>query len=138
MSFPRARVAHVVTWRLLFVIGGWFDTELVNTVEYYDPAIDKWETVAPMLSARAQAAAHALNEFIYVLGGADEKRVLQSIERYNVGENSWTKVNFWLSFHDSFRSGRCILFRKRKGNIYFISFVAVARNRMYRLAINCC
>lgn len=88
MSIPRCKSAHVVLSGRLFVIGGSDeDVSRLRSVEYYEPLIDKWQTVAPMLHKRIMLAASTLNGFIYVIGGEGEGGHLQSIERYNPSEN---------------------------------------------------
>lgn len=92
MSTARFCPAHVVTSGRLFVFGGrkW---SALKSVEYYEPSANKWQTVAPMLHERRNAATCASNGFIYVLGGCYDWDALQSIERYDLRENAWTEVN---------------------------------------------
>lgn len=100
MSLPRRFSAHVVLSDRLFVIGGNVEqNQNVNSVENYDPLTDKWESVAPMQHIRSGAAACVAKGFIYVFGGWDAKHLLQSMERYEPGENTWTKVGcIWRLF----------------------------------------
>lgn len=46
-----------------------------------------------MLQMRMGAAACALNGILYVTGGRGDNHILNTIEKYNPVENSWTEVN---------------------------------------------
>lgn len=89
MSIARDSPSHVVLSGRLYVIGGWMCDK---SVEYYDPPTNKWQSVAPMIQGRGRPAVGALNGYIYVFGGRGSLDVLQSIERYDPAENSWTEV----------------------------------------------
>lgn len=90
---PRCYSTHVVLADFLFVIGGRnAKFNAVNSVEYYEPLTDNWQSAAPLLHERECAAACVSNGFIYVLGGDDHSKLLQSIERYDRRDNSWTEV----------------------------------------------
>lgn len=45
MSTARYGSSHVVLSGRLYVMGGWGDNK---SVEYYEPATNKWQTAAPM------------------------------------------------------------------------------------------
>lgn len=97
MSTARCFSAHTVLSGSLLVIGGMDEQDrFLNSVEHYVPLTDKWEPVAPMRHGRADALACALNGFVYVNGGRGTVRntgfLFQSIDRYNLRENSWTWV----------------------------------------------
>lgn len=58
----------------LYVAGGMTsEGELLDSVEEYDPAANRWTLKAPMPSARAHLALTALDGRLYALGGFDEK-----------------------------------------------------------------
>lgn len=102
MSTRRYTAAHAVLAGRLYVIGGWnLDAQYINSVERYNPLVDRWETVAPMCRSRDGAAACVLHGFIYVFGGNEKRegymrRKTYSIERYDPGANSWTEVSLIL------------------------------------------
>ena len=53
----------------------------------------QWDFVAPMESKRCGHSATAHENFIYSIGGFDEKNNdLASVERYNINSNSWESV----------------------------------------------
>jgi N-acetylneuraminic acid mutarotase len=53
----------------LYVMGGYDGIDVVNTVEVYDPATNRWSTVTGMPIARWSAGAGAINGKIYAAGG---------------------------------------------------------------------
>lgn len=94
MAIPRKLSAHVVLSGHLYVFGGRNHLNIhENSVEYYNPSVDKWQTVAPMLHAISEATACVSNGFIYVLGGICAEGVLRSIEKYDPREDLWIKVH---------------------------------------------
>jgi hypothetical protein len=71
MPTPRSRPAVVGLAGKLVVAGG-FDLyeRSVQTVEAYDPIAETWTELAPLPTARGDAAAAILNGKMYVLGGS--------------------------------------------------------------------
>lgn len=95
LAVPRQNAAHVVLAGFLYVIGGDDEQdESLSSVEYYVPLTNEWKAATPMKRKRSFAIAHALNGFIFVLGGMAIRENIQSIERYDPRENSWTEVRF--------------------------------------------
>lgn len=93
LAVPRQNAAHVVLAGFLYVIGGDDEQdESLSSVEYYVPLTNEWKAATPMKRKRSFAIAHALNGFIFVLGGMAIRENIQSIERYDPRENSWTEV----------------------------------------------
>lgn len=92
MALPRFFSAHVVLSERLYVFGGRDSRNRnTNSVEYYDPLAGTWMTVAPMRHNRIGAAAHVLNDLIYVLGGWNVERRFNT-ERYDPQNNTWIEV----------------------------------------------
>ena len=60
MSTGRDSFAMAVVQGKLYVAGGYDETNLMATAEAYDPQQNRWETVAPMASARHSCAADAI------------------------------------------------------------------------------
>ena len=56
MASARRYVAVGVINNLLYAVGGYDGTAVLDTVEVYDPRIDQWKTVASMRSRRRHAA----------------------------------------------------------------------------------
>lgn len=78
----------------IFVIGGESGlNKYEKSLEYYMPLTDKWVTGAPMRRERSAAAACSSKGFIYVIGGFAAEGGLQSIERYNASDDTWTEAS---------------------------------------------
>lgn len=92
MSVCREYAAHVVLSGLIYVMGGKnLQNTRHNSVEFNNPSLNEWKTVAPMRHARLRVTASVSNGFIYVLGGLSNIH-LKSIEKYDPLRNSWTEV----------------------------------------------
>lgn len=55
----------------------------LNSVECYDPKLDKWETLNPMLTHRHGLGVAVLSGPIYAVGGHDGWSYLNTVERYS-------------------------------------------------------
>ena len=82
-----------------FVFGGWSAVSLTapvyGVVEEFDPGKNSWRMRASMPTARAGLSAIAVNELIYVIGGANQAiGVLgySNVERYDPSSNKWQTV----------------------------------------------
>ena len=67
---------------------------MLNTVECYNPKIDKWIFVNPMSEARHSVATGVIDDMIFTVGGygesigqASEMPVLDTVECYDPQEN---------------------------------------------------
>ena len=82
----------------LYVIGGVSSGTAVPDVQRYDPVTDTWTALASMPTARAGAAAAALDNSIFVIGGrlsADPCSggpYVSTVERYDIDTDTWTTV----------------------------------------------
>ena len=77
----------------IYIIGGW-DTDVLATNEFYDPATDTWTTLYPMTAYRSACSAAVANNKIYVLAGGDSYRFISATEVYNPATNEWvSKAN---------------------------------------------
>lgn len=90
MSTARWSLGVAVLKGKIYAIGGSDNREsFSNSVEMYDPVIDKWsQAVAPMNSGRRCLGVAVVNDTIYVVGG----RVTNSIEYYDQDNNNWIVV----------------------------------------------
>ena len=97
-----ARSSHCcvsVEGKYVYAVGGWGNVGGVQTrldsVERYDVAAKKWETVAPMAEARVHAGVAWLDGKVYVCGGEGaapaphNRKPLSSVERYDPETNTW-------------------------------------------------
>lgn len=86
----------------LYVCGGRSsDGSDLNHVERYDLALDTWETLAPLNTARRNAAAVLFQGNIYVIGGSSKGVSLSSV-RFSL---------FFLSYQILLRSNIILLYR---------------------------
>lgn len=61
--------------------------------DLYCTNLNVWLIIGPLLClGRHQAAVCELNGFVYVIGGAESWNCLNSVERYNPENNTWTLV----------------------------------------------
>lgn len=76
----------------LYFIGGTLlpDDQTTGQVDRYNPATGTWEAVAPMIGARASAAAWVYDGRIYVAGGYDDSSDLDATEVYDPATNTWS------------------------------------------------
>jgi len=77
----------------LYAVGGCNSVVgLFSSVERYDPALNAWEAVAPMASARQGPGAAVLDGKLYAVGGANDYLNFSSVERYDPASNAWEAV----------------------------------------------
>jgi len=74
----------------LYLFGGWDGTEYVSSVYVYDPASDRWSSLAPMHTARGFAGAGVIKGVVYVVGGYDGARELALCEAYDPRADAWS------------------------------------------------
>lgn len=89
---PRADGAAASVRGKIYYFGGLNGSGALSTTEAYDPAAGRWETKAPMPTARATMAAVACGDQIYVMGGRRGNTVLDLIERYDPVTDKWTQL----------------------------------------------
>ncbi|TNM88263.1 hypothetical protein fugu_006484 [Takifugu bimaculatus] len=98
MRTPRARFQMAVLMGQLYVIGGSNGhSDELSCGERYDPLADEWVQVPELRTNRCNAGRHQaavceLEGFMYVAGGAESWNCLNSVERYNPENNTWTLV----------------------------------------------
>ena len=87
-----ARIETCALANKLYAVGG-YDGGNLSSVEWYDPALDAWEAVAPMATARCHLAVAVLDGKLYAVGGHnDNDGHLSSAERYNPALDAWEEV----------------------------------------------
>jgi len=67
---------------LLYLMGGFFVSSFISTVQVYDAGNNSWETGASMPTARAYLGVAVLNDVLYAIGGFDGVNWLNTVERY--------------------------------------------------------
>lgn len=77
----------------IYVIGGYVEHREQNTVEYFDPIMNKWTTAAHLIQRVADASAGVANGQIFVMGGfTDHSMPIKKIQRYDPETDSWNMV----------------------------------------------
>ena len=80
----------------IYVIGGMTcgngPCAVLQTVEEYDPALDKWVEKADMPTGRSDLGTVVVNGKIYAIGGMTDGTLFSSVvEEYDQGEDGWKK-----------------------------------------------
>ena len=92
MPCGRSNLRLVSLGAELYAIGGDCDHQNgLNTVDAYDPALNKWRSCAPLLAARTRHGAAAWgNSTIYVAGGVGPGETVAEV--YSCVTNEWTTI----------------------------------------------
>ncbi|KAL2926638.1 Influenza virus NS1A-binding protein [Bienertia sinuspersici] len=71
----------------LYAIGGYDGTQMVPTVEVFEPRVGSWMMLEPMKYARGYMGSVTLGNTIYVIGGMQENgEILDTVECYSEGK----------------------------------------------------
>ncbi|XP_077292235.1 kelch-like protein 25 [Arctopsyche grandis] len=89
MKVKRSLSTAVVVNGRIFVIGGYNQENILDTVEEYDYVKNSWIKVASMKRKRHCHASVVYKEDIYVFGGENEDEYLNSVEVFNTKKNQW-------------------------------------------------
>lgn len=81
LKSPRGGVGVGSLGNFLYAAGGNDGSASLQTVERYDPHINKWSEVAQMAKRRAGVGLAALNGYLYAVGGFDDASPLDTVER---------------------------------------------------------
>ncbi len=127
---PRVFACAVALDDSIYVMGG-VDSlgNVLNTVEVYDPASNKWHYTASMKYERKGAAATTFDGRILVFGGGDSANILhKEVETYNPDDEKWTvlpnSMLFGRAFHQVARVGNSIyIFGGVGGSIGPVGFI---------------
>ncbi|XP_036298187.1 influenza virus NS1A-binding protein isoform X3 [Pipistrellus kuhlii] len=98
MRTPRARFQMAVLMGQLYVVGGSNGhSDDLSCGEMYDPNIDDWIPVPELRTNRCNAGRHQsavceLGGYLYIIGGAESWNCLNTVERYNPENNTWTLI----------------------------------------------
>jgi DNA-binding CsgD family transcriptional regulator len=88
---PVANVSAVVISDTVIVPGGYTAAGVPTAiVERYDPAADSWSTLAPLPAPRFAYAIAAYQNRVYVMGGWDGQRYVDTVFMYDAAANRWT------------------------------------------------
>ena len=94
MTTARANSGAVVLAGKLYVIGGTKGhLGALDTVECYDPTLNKWKVMPSMNSIREGPAAAVVDGLLYAIGGTNTDGVeTNSVERYDPNEETWKTI----------------------------------------------
>ena len=73
----------IVIFMRMFVLEG------AISIEKYDMRIDRWSVVASMNNRRLQFGVVVLDKIIYVVGGRDGLKTLNTVESFNPVSKKW-------------------------------------------------
>lgn len=79
----------------LYVFGGddgHHDSQPYSEVICLDQLYDEWTTVAPLLKARSVCGSAVIGTKLYVVGGYDGERAMDSVEVFDCVENAWRSL----------------------------------------------
>jgi N-acetylneuraminic acid mutarotase len=95
-DMPRERYGHssVIYQDHVWIIGG--RTQLgssISKIDCYNLNTREWEPdVSELQNARSNTAAAVYHDKIFVIGGHDDRQILNSVEYYDQNENKWKEV----------------------------------------------
>lgn len=86
-------MSSIASHEYIYAIGGLANQITLATVERYNPKTNVWTEVSSMSLPRAAAAAAALNQYIYVVGGTTKCNPgdTAGVERFD--QTKWEMVN---------------------------------------------
>lgn len=97
MTCPRSGVSLIAFGNTLYAIGGFNGyTRLASGEKYCPDGTAVWSEISEMLTPRSNFATVILDDFIFVIGGFND--------RFVSGEKGRTYFNSWLKPRFAFRS----------------------------------
>ncbi|CAE8703014.1 unnamed protein product [Polarella glacialis] len=76
----------------LYVCGGASGTQILNSVERFDPKVGMWETLPPMSARRASVTAAAIAGGLHVFGGQCQRQCLGTAESFDPVYGTWSPL----------------------------------------------
>jgi N-acetylneuraminic acid mutarotase len=74
----------------IYVLGGRFDGNSLDTSEVYDPLTDTWKSLKPMSASLSDVDANVVDGQIYVIGGTSRDSPMSSFNQmYDIAKDSW-------------------------------------------------
>lgn len=75
---------------IIFTVGGWSSSGVVETMETYDKNVDRWYVTKPsMPSSRAYHGTVFMDGSIFIIGGFDGNQYLNSVYRFFPDDKTW-------------------------------------------------
>ncbi|CAG2104237.1 unnamed protein product [Medioppia subpectinata] len=87
---PRAYHGMQIIDGMVYVIGGTNGTEILNTVQCFNPITRKWFERSPMGDQRCYVSTVSIDGIIYAMGGHNGRQRIKTCEKYNTKEDKWT------------------------------------------------
>jgi hypothetical protein len=85
-------LSYLESFFVVALSGGYDRGECLRSVEKYQPASDTWNSLPDMLCARARFGAAALEGKLYVVGGSDGWRDLDSVHCLDFETGRWKAI----------------------------------------------
>ena len=87
---PLTEISGAVIGGLVFIPGGKsLDGKIMKTLQVYDPHIDQWDELAPLPYNLCGYAIAAYEGKLYLFGGWDGKKAVDTVLEYNPVSNKW-------------------------------------------------
>lgn len=87
---------RIFSIEIIFFLGGYDRGDCLDTIERFNPIEDRWTLLSfPMISRRGRVAAAILNNKIYVCGGSDGQKELNTGEYFDL-----QTMDKWLPIKD--------------------------------------
>lgn len=94
MNIPRCLFSMTVLDGMIYAAGGLgSDSQLLNSVEFYNPSTNAWRFTATMPQATKGHGVAAVGGMLYVVGGETMDNTLESMQAYNPRLDSWTSLS---------------------------------------------
>ncbi|CBZ52760.1 putative kelch motif domain-containing protein [Neospora caninum Liverpool] len=88
LNIPRRNTCGTFMNNRHFAIGGFDGSDILSSVECYDPRMKNWMEVAALSTPRSSAMCCVQEDHLYVLGGTNGER-LRTVEVYDHRMNKW-------------------------------------------------
>jgi len=90
LQVARADFAFTTCSGKIFVMGGiTYGKKVLSSVEIFSPEAHCWDFVIPLLHPSAACTAVAINDGVYVFGGADGRQVSHLVQRFDQMSKDW-------------------------------------------------
>ena len=78
---------------MLVVTGGYYVSTRFKSTELYEPLLNKWKTIAPMIEGRYGHELAVANDKLFAIGGLNDKiETLSSVEQLDDVNGRWTFI----------------------------------------------
>lgn len=80
---------------MIYAVGGddgHNDRDPYSGVMYLDTQLGQWHTVAPLKQKRSVCGVAALGSKMYVVGGYNGERAVETVEEFDPTTNTWKNV----------------------------------------------